>query len=290
MKTFASSLLFAVALTVSSLGHAVTVYRCPKPGGGFDYTDRPCPNTGEKLDIRPNELNTSGSRAAADWAEGRAAQRRVQALEHQERLAQQYEEDRKNEINKHYDKQVSDIKFRNMGLKKRDQEIKVSEQLIQLERERQNALNSLPHAERDRQNAFSRRSGRREEERRNEINNRYDKLASDVKFRNMGLNTREQEKRASEQLRQIERDRRDALMGLPIQPPQQPEQAASTSPKAPASAPAPVAPSPVTPLVNCDPAGCWDTAGRRYNNAAGGNFVRNDGKFCVNNGGVVQCH
>ncbi|MBQ7627129.1 MAG: hypothetical protein IJS87_08815, partial [Rhodocyclaceae bacterium] len=215
-----------------------------------------------------------GSRAAADWAEGRAAQRRVQALEHQERLAQQHEEDRRNEINKYYDKQASDIKWRNMGLKKRDQEIKVSEQLIQVERDRQNALNGRP--------------GRREDERRNEINNRYDKLASDVKFRNMGLNTREQEKRASEQLRQIERDRRDALMGLPIQPPQQQEQAASTSPKAPA--PAPVAPSPVTPLVNCDPAGCWDTAGRRYNNAAGGNFVRNDGKFCVNNGGVVQCH
>lgn len=274
MKTFASSLLFAVALTVSSLGHAVTVYRCPKPSGGFDYTDRPCPNTGEKLDIRPNELNTSGSRAAADWAEGRAAQRRVQALEHQERLAQQHEEDRRNEINKYYDKQASDIKWRNMGLKKRDQEIKVSEQLIQVERDRQNALNGRP--------------GRREDERRNEINNRYDKLASDVKFRNMGLNTREQEKRVSEQLGQIERDRQDALMGRPIQPPLQPEQAASTSPKAPA--PAPVAPSPVTPLVNCDPAGCWDTAGRRYNNAAGGNFVRNDGKFCVNNGGVVQCH
>lgn len=274
MKTFASSLLFAVALTVSSLGHAVTVYRCPKPGGGFDYTDRPCPNTGEKLDIRPNELNTSGSRAAADWAEGRAAQRRVQALEHQERLAQQHEEDRRNEINKYYDKQASDIKWRNMGLKKRDQEIKVSEQLIQVERDRQNALNG--------------RSGRREDERRNEINNRYDKLASDIKFRNMGLNTREQEKRVSEQLGQIERDRQDALSGRPISAPQQPEQAASTSPKAPA--PAPVAPSPVTPLVNCDPAGCWDTAGRRYNNAAGGNFVRNDGKFCVNNGGVVQCH
>lgn len=289
MKPLTSSLLFAVALTVSSLGHAVTVYRCPKPGGGFDYTDRPCPNTGEKLDIRPNELNTSGSRAAADWAEGRAAQRRVQALEHQERLARQQEEDRKNEINKHYDKQASDIKWRNMGLKKRGQEIKVSEQLIQVERDRQNALNSLPHAERDRQNAFNGLPGRREEERRNEINNRYDKLASDIKFRNMGLSTREQKHKASELLGQVEIDRHDALMGRPIQPPQQPERAASSSSKA-HEAPVPVAPAPVTPLVNCDPAGCWDTAGRRYNNAAGGNFVRNDGKFCVNNGGVVQCH
>lgn len=43
-------------------------------------------------------------------------------------------------------------------------------------------------------------------------------------------------------------------------------------------------------LVNCDKAGCWSTDGQRYNNAAGGNFIRSDGVFCVRNGPVVTCN
>lgn len=45
-----------------------------------------------------------------------------------------------------------------------------------------------------------------------------------------------------------------------------------------------------TQLVGCDGAGCWDTSGNRYNNAAGGNFTRSDGKFCVRGGSTVQCN
>ena len=43
-------------------------------------------------------------------------------------------------------------------------------------------------------------------------------------------------------------------------------------------------------LVNCDQAGCWGTNGQRYNNAAGGNFYRNDGAFCLRNGPTVTCN
>ena len=43
-------------------------------------------------------------------------------------------------------------------------------------------------------------------------------------------------------------------------------------------------------LVNCDRAGCWSTDGQRYNNAAGGNFNRSDGAFCVRNGPTVTCN
>lgn len=43
-------------------------------------------------------------------------------------------------------------------------------------------------------------------------------------------------------------------------------------------------------LVNCDPAGCWDTSGNRYNRAAGGNFYRQDGRFCQAQGqGRARC-
>ena len=40
----------------------------------------------------------------------------------------------------------------------------------------------------------------------------------------------------------------------------------------------------------CDAAGCWDTGGKRYNNAAGGNLIRADGAFCQRIGAVVQCN
>ena len=57
-----------------------------------------------------------------------------------------------------------------------------------------------------------------------------------------------------------------------------------------AEAPMPMHQAPPAQIVNCDPAGCWDTAGRRLNNAAGGNFFRSDGRFCTNNGTAVICH
>ncbi|HEY8361044.1 MAG TPA: DUF4124 domain-containing protein [Ramlibacter sp.] len=41
-------------------------------------------------------------------------------------------------------------------------------------------------------------------------------------------------------------------------------------------------------LTNCDGSGCWDTQGRRYNNAAGGYF-RSDGVFCARSGPHIRC-
>lgn len=43
-------------------------------------------------------------------------------------------------------------------------------------------------------------------------------------------------------------------------------------------------------MTNCDSAGCWDSNGMRYNNAAGGNFTRSDGKFCTRAGTNVICN
>lgn len=43
-------------------------------------------------------------------------------------------------------------------------------------------------------------------------------------------------------------------------------------------------------ITTCDQAGCGDTAGRRLNNAAGGNFHRSDGKFCTRAGPNLICN
>jgi hypothetical protein len=70
----------------------------------------------------------------------------------------------------------------------------------------------------------------------------------------------------------------------------QPRRRAQLGPLA-GPAPAPVIPAGPAHLVNCDPAGCWDTNGQRHNNAAGGNFHRSDGKFCQPiGGGQVICN
>ena len=171
MKTFAScsrpAFLFAVALMVCMPIHAATIYRCPAPNGGVNYTDAPCPSTGEKLDVRPNVLNTSGSRAAAAWAERRQAQRAAQEIER------------------------SNSKVVGINSPQRD----------------------------DARAATTLRKGSR------------------------GV--------------------------MPSAPPQ---------------------PSTPSVITGCDSAGCMDTSGHRYHNDGGGNFVRSDGKFCINLGGVAQCH
>jgi hypothetical protein len=43
-------------------------------------------------------------------------------------------------------------------------------------------------------------------------------------------------------------------------------------------------------MANCDPAGCWDTSGTRYNRAAGDTFFRQDGRACQRVGDQLQCN
>lgn len=43
-------------------------------------------------------------------------------------------------------------------------------------------------------------------------------------------------------------------------------------------------------ITNCDGAGCWGSDGTRYNSAGGGNYYSQDGRFCQNIGGQLQCH
>lgn len=43
-------------------------------------------------------------------------------------------------------------------------------------------------------------------------------------------------------------------------------------------------------ITSCDPGGCWDNLGGRYSRSAGGNFFRNDGKFCQSIGGMLRCN
>ena len=86
------------------------------------------------------------------------------------------------------------------------------------------------------------------------------------------------QRRASEEQKQHQAAMRKAL--TPPDPREQRRRSRSHNP-----------PEPLTQIVNCDPAGCWDTAGRRLNNAAGGNFYRSDGKFCTGAAGPnVICH
>lgn len=57
---------------------------------------------------------------------------------------------------------------------------------------------------------------------------------------------------------------------------------------------APVQPASEAPAfsASCDSSGCWDSNGKRYNstNDGTGNMWRQDGKFCQNIGGQLQCN
>ena len=76
--------------------------------------------------------------------------------------------------------------------------------------------------------------------------------------------------------------------GVDLYPPQ--PAAAPAARNMPPPAPPPPPPMPPGQVVNCDPAGCWDTNGNRLTNAAGGNFHRSDGKFCTRAGPNVVCN
>lgn len=51
----------------------------------------------------------------------------------------------------------------------------------------------------------------------------------------------------------------------------------------------PRAPVPTT-ITNCDPSGCWDNLGNRYNRNGSSGFTRNDGKLCQQVGTQLNCH
>ena len=42
-------------------------------------------------------------------------------------------------------------------------------------------------------------------------------------------------------------------------------------------------------VVSCDPGGCWDEYGMRYDAAGGGVFIRRDGKSCQSVRGRMIC-
>lgn len=42
-------------------------------------------------------------------------------------------------------------------------------------------------------------------------------------------------------------------------------------------------------IVSCDPGGCWDENGVRYDLAGGGIFIRRDGKSCQSIRGRMTC-
>ncbi|RJG02553.1 hypothetical protein D3878_14030 [Noviherbaspirillum sedimenti] len=50
-----------------------------------------------------------------------------------------------------------------------------------------------------------------------------------------------------------------------------------------------VRPERPVPLTGCDPGGCRDAAGNRYNNGAGSTYLNDAGRLCTRNGTWMQC-
>lgn len=50
-----------------------------------------------------------------------------------------------------------------------------------------------------------------------------------------------------------------------------------------------LAAAPSALIVSCDPGGCWDENGVRYDAAGGGIFIRIDGKSCESIRGRMTC-
>ena len=64
------------------------------------------------------------------------------------------------------------------------------------------------------------------------------------------------------------------------------------APVTPLLAPKPaaiLAAAPSALIVSCDPGGCWDENGVRYDAAGAGVFIRRDGKSCESSRGRMAC-
>lgn len=51
----------------------------------------------------------------------------------------------------------------------------------------------------------------------------------------------------------------------------------------------PAQPNRPLPVTGCDPGGCWDTGGNRYNNSAGNTYLNNAGRLCTREGAWIHC-
>jgi hypothetical protein len=60
-------------------------------------------------------------------------------------------------------------------------------------------------------------------------------------------------------------------------------------PPLPVPPPAPVGPRAPLPLTTCDPGGCWDAGGSRYNGGIGNSLLDRNGRLCQRNGAWTQC-
>lgn len=68
-----------------------------------------------------------------------------------------------------------------------------------------------------------------------------------------------------------------------------PASAPPSKPPAPVAAPRDLTPAPPSVIGVCDPGGCWDTGGNRYNGGASGTFLNGSGRLCQRNGVSMQC-
>ncbi|KIF83237.1 hypothetical protein [Noviherbaspirillum autotrophicum] len=66
-------------------------------------------------------------------------------------------------------------------------------------------------------------------------------------------------------------------------------QSVTSATSAPVIVPPHGATAPAPTVGVCDPGGCWDTGGNRYNGGANGTFLNGSGKLCQRNGTSMQC-
>lgn len=132
---------------------------------------------------------------------------------------------------------------------------------------------------------------RRESAQRLDIHNHYDGLSKDLHSRLNG-----KPKQLARELVILEAKRDTELFGLtplvnggfagPT-----PSSRATRKPNRMPVTTAPPVPAPVPSVItNCDPGGCWDDVGNRYNKGAGTTHFTQDGRVCQNIGGMMQCN
>lgn len=125
----------------------------------------------------------------------------------------------------------------------------------------------------------------RESAQRLDIHNHYNSLSKELHVRLNG-----QSKQLARELLTLEANRDTELFGLAplvygsFAGPVSGSTVTRNSNQVPIPAPAP------SVITSCDPGGCWDNFGNRYNGSGGPTYIRQDGRVCQNIGSMIQCN
>ncbi len=272
-------LLLIIFITLPSMSFA-QFYRCEVESGAVFFSDYPCSDDATTIKESEHQVNIfksppSGERSDLDVRQDIKPLQQYQEIDPRKAQHSSLRPNR-NHIDIRYNTLVRDVKnLMSSTREDTENELLLKKMLTEIEAKRSRAHSAQTlssHA--------------------TDINIRFNTLARETKSSIKTYSSKWDRRNAARRLIKIEAERDAALYGFADDSPKASTATAdshkgtdSSTRSRPSSMPAPQTPSIIT---SCDPSGCWDNLGNRYNKGAGNTYFGPSGA-CQMIGGMMQC-